>query len=185
MKTSNKDLVGTEINGLKITNYAGTGRRQFFDCICICRRLFRARVDSIKAGTTKSCGCLTGDLISRKNRLPDNQGALNLVLRHYTGNAKKRKLKFDLSLDNFRKLVFDKCYYCGIEPRPSTFTTSQENRRDKEICYNGVDRIDNSIGYTISNCVTCCSVCNGAKSDLSFEDFKNWIKRLVSFNNGK
>lgn len=181
----NKDFVGSIINNLKIINYFSKGKRQFFECYCVCGAAFKARTDAIKSGATKSCGCLTGDLISSKNKLPDNQGALNLVFRHYKNNAKKRKIKFNLSLNDFKSLVFDRCFYCGIDPQPSIFVSSQENRRDKEIYYNGIDRADNSIGYIFSNCVTCCSICNGAKSNLSFEDFQNWIKRLVSFHNGK
>jgi hypothetical protein len=42
----------------------------------------------------------------------------------------------------------------------------------------GIDRIDNSQGYSIENCVPCCMVCNRAKGILSLEDFKNWILAL-------
>lgn len=182
MKTLNKSLVGTIVNGLKISNYFSDKGRQFFDCICLCGRTFAARVDSIKAGTTQSCGCLRGDLVSQKNRLPDNLGPFNLVLRIYKKNAQKRNLDFLLSSEEFKRLIFSKCNYCGNEPKLSKFTTSQKNRRDREIAYNGVDRINNDIGYTLDNCVSCCSICNAAKSDMSYEDFINWIKRLVSFN---
>lgn len=181
----NKNLVGTEINGLKIIDYINEGGRQYFKCICVCENIFSARIDGIKIGAVKSCGCLTGDLISQKNRLPDNQGAINLVYRHYRSNAKKRNLDFNLSLDEFRKFIFSNCNYCGVEPQPSIFAANQKYRRNMTISYNGVDRINNSLGYSLSNCVACCSNCNTAKSDSSFEEFTNWIKRLVSFNNDK
>ena len=182
MKSKNKDLVGTQINGLQVTDYYTQGRKQFFGCICVCKKLFRARTDSVKAGTTQSCGCLTGDLISQKNRLPDNLGAIILILRHYKNNAKKRKLKFSLSLEEFKKIIFSSCEYCGSPPQQAIFVSGQENRRDREISYNGIDRIDNSIGYVVSNCVSCCHICNGAKSNHSVVEFQLWIKRLVSFN---
>lgn len=181
----NKNLIGSIINGLNIINYHITDNRQFFECICICGKIFKARTESIKAGTTKSCGCLRGDLVSKKNSLPNNLGALKLIYRYYEHNASKRKLEFLLSLEEFSKLVFNKCNYCGIEPQLSVLGINTKNRRPKEIYYNGIDRIDNSIGYKINNCVSCCSICNAAKSDLSNVEFHNWIKRLVSFNNGK
>jgi hypothetical protein len=185
MNFVNDKLVGTEINGLKIIKYINNGKRQYFECTCMCGKNFTTRTDGIKIGAVKSCGCITGDLISQKNRLPDNLGSFNLVLRYYKGNAKKRNLEFQLSLEEFRKFIFDKCNYCGSEPTLSTFVSSQKNRRNKEIICNGIDRMDNSIGYMINNCITCCSICNGAKSNLSYEEFQNWIRKLVSVNNGK
>jgi len=181
MKKSNKDLVGTEINGLKIVDYLSKGKRQYFECHCVCGFYFEARVDAIKSGATKSCGCLTGDLISKNNRLPDNRAIINLVYKTYRDNAHKRQLKFKLSLNNFEKLILADCQYCGQKPQMTKFA-GQENRRDRFIAYNGVDRVDNSVGYEVSNCVSCCSICNAAKSNLSYKDFVNWIKRLVRYN---
>jgi len=180
--TKNEKLIGHKINGLEIVSYNKLGRRQYFECLCICGNKFEARTDAIKSGSTKSCGCLTGDLISKKNRLPDNSGAINLVYRIYKHNAVKRSLDFSLSIEDFNKLIFDKCIYCGIEPQSKIFVSSQLNRRDKELSYNGIDRVDNNIGYIMSNCVSCCSICNAAKSDLSIDQFRSWISRLIEFN---
>lgn len=177
----NKKLVGTEINGLKVTNYYSSSGKQFFECFCVCGKLFQARVDAIKAGSTKSCGCLTGNLISQKNRLPNNVAMINLVNRTYKDNAAKRNIEFSLSLDEFKKLISMSCKYCGQEPQQAKFA-GHENRRDRFLTYNGIDRVDNNIGYIFSNCVPCCTICNAAKSDLSFEEFKSWIQRLVSHN---
>lgn len=181
----NKNLVGTEINNLKIISYINDGNKQYFEYICVCGNKSKGRIDSIKAGTTKSCGCLSGDFISQKNRLPNNEGTVNLVLRHYKGNAKKRNLDFSLSKDEFKLLINNNCYYCGALPEISIFTSSSENRRDRELVYNGIDRINNSLGYFLENCVSCCFLCNSAKSDLDHVKFLEWIKRLVIHNNGK
>jgi len=182
MGQKNADCIGLEINGVKILNYHSDGKRQYFDCLCVCGKSFTTRADGLKAGSVKSCGCLTGDLISQKNRLPDNAGALNLIQRHYRNNASKRDLVFLLSEEEFKELIFGNCFYCGAPPKPTVFTTSQKNRREKIISYNGIDRIDNQFGYIRNNCVPCCHFCNGAKSDHSTEDFENWIKRLVEHN---
>lgn len=182
MRVRNRDLVGTEINGLKIVDYQTKGKRQYFECHCVCGFYFSSRVDAIKSGATKSCGCLTGDLISVNNRMPGNLGAINLVLRHYKNNAKKRNLNFLLTKGQFKKLISERCYYCGAEPTLSKFVSGQPNRRDRELSYNGIDRRDNSIGYVLDNCITCCHTCNRAKSDLSFSEFIKWIERLIKFN---
>lgn len=178
----NKDLVGTKINGLKIVDYLAEGKRQYFELHCICGFYFKCRTDAIKSGRTKSCGCISGDLISAKNKLPDNKAATNLVMRHYKKNAERRDLKFSLSILEFEYLIFANCYYCKAPPSLSKFISSQKNRRDKELIYNGIDRIDSNIGYTIKNCVSCCYICNRAKSDLSLAEFKEWIARLKDFN---
>ena len=47
---------------------------------------------------------------------------------------------------------------------------------------NGIDRFDNTIGYELHNCVPCCGFCNFAKGKHTYQEFKNWIKDLVSFN---
>jgi hypothetical protein len=44
--------------------------------------------------------------------------------------------------------------------------------------YNGVDRIDNSIGYTKENCVPCCTICNWAKSNRGVDEFKDYIEGI-------
>ena len=53
--------------------------------------------------------------------------------------------------------------------------------------YNGVDRVDNSLGYIKENCVACCKICNNAKSTLSISEWQEWIIRvhdnyIVRFN---
>lgn len=158
MKNVNKALVGTHINELKINDYYSGGRRQFFECICVCGKMFQARVDGIKSGAVRSCGCLTGDLISRKNRLPDNLGAINLVLRYYKQSARKRDFNFDLSFEQFEKLIYGNCFYCGSEPTLSKFRSSTKGRRDRELVYNGIDRLNSDLGYVNDNCVSCCSI---------------------------
>lgn len=46
------------------------------------------------------------------------------------------------------------------------------------IAINGMDRVLNSQGYTIENCVTCCKICNRAKSNLTIADWVTYLKQL-------
>lgn len=70
------------------------------------------------------------------------------MFKEYTRSAIKRNIAFDLSLEDLKILALDKCYYCDYI-------------KDKEI--NGIDRINNDIGYLKDNCVTCCKICNRMK----------------------
>jgi hypothetical protein len=47
--------------------------------------------------------------------------------------------------------------------------------------YNGVDRVNNSLGYTKDNCKPCCKMCNKMKGTMSLEEFKSFI--INAYNN--
>jgi hypothetical protein len=121
-------------------------------------------------------GCLTN-----KNRiLKDNQAAINRVYKTYIGGARTRDLEFDLSLEDFTKLIFKNCCYCGAKPKETKLKQAEDYYYT--ISYNGLDRLNSDLGYSLDNCVTCCSSCNYAKSDLTLEEFKVWQKQMVNFN---
>ncbi len=66
----------------------------------------------------------------------------------YTRSAVKRSLEFYLSLEEFKSIVCQPCFYCG------TFTEGESI---------GIDRFDNSKGYIVENCRPCCDTCNRMK----------------------
>ena len=51
--------------------------------------------------------------------------------------------------------------------------------------FNGIDRIDSNIGYTVNNCVPCCTICNHMKNDLTTDEFYNHIKLLYNLHFNK
>ena len=67
-----------------------------------------------------------------------------------------------LTKEQFQELSSHECHYCGKDGP------------------NGIDRVDNSIGYTFENCVPCCKHCNYVKGDLSLADFDEWRKRFIA-----
>lgn len=81
---------------------------------------------------------------------------------HFKNNAIKRGINFDLSEEEVLLLCSSKCFYCG-----------------KDRCL-GIDRIDNSKGYTIDNCVPCCGCCNKMKMDLHLSFFLQQIEKIYS-----
>lgn len=62
-------------------------------------------------------------------------------------------------------LIIADCTYCGAK---SNWPSGR----------NGIDRVDSKLDYEPNNCVTCCKLCNRAKSDLTVEEFKIWIRKL-------
>ncbi len=49
---------------------------------------------------------------------------------------------------------------------------------------NSIDRLDNTKGYIIDNCVPCCSDCNEMKLDRKESDFINLVN-LIHNNRSK
>jgi hypothetical protein len=80
----------------------------------------------------------------------------------YKRGAEARGLSFDLTLEEFAKLWNKPCTYCA-EPVEGI----------------GIDRIDNSKGYTIDNTCSCCTICNMMKHKMSQEDFINKCKQIA------
>lgn len=107
------------------------------------------------------------------------EAGFNKLLHNYKSSAKQRNYDFMLTNDQFKNLTSDSCFYCGVEP-------TQQIATDNKIewgtyLYNGIDRVDNTIGYVESNCVSCCWLCNQAKYNMSQNDFITWIKRLITY----
>ena len=63
----------------------------------------------------------------------------------------------------------------------SSVLNSAIQEKHKLIFYNGIDRIVNEQGYTVTNTVPCCKICNQAKMDFSLTQFYTWIDRLVLY----
>ena len=164
----NINLTGNKYG--KLTALKEIGRHKdrciLWECKCDCGEIISVKARSLKRGETKSCGCL--------RRIQKGEANFNKLLANYKQQAKLRKLDFCLSKENFRNLTQQNCFYCGAPP------LSIKNRKYSNGVYkcNGIDRKDNNEGYTISNAVSCCLICNRAKSNLSYQEFLQWIQRV-------
>lgn len=78
----------------------------------------------------------------------------------YGHSAKRRNHSFDLTFEEFTTLFSGACFYCG-------FLNSR-----------GIDRVDNNSGYSISNSVSCCKMCNKMKWAFTQKDFIEQIKKI-------
>jgi hypothetical protein len=91
---------------------------------------------------------------------------------NYKNRSSKSGKEFSISEEKFIHTATGKCFYCGIE----------FDKQYSDGTSNGVDRFDNTKGYTEDNCVPSCWTCNRAKSDMGAIEFYNWIKRISSWN---
>lgn len=91
----------------------------------------------------------------------------------YNRRSKQKNMDFTLTKSEFETLIISNCYYCNQEP-------SKRNLRNyKNVLVNGIDRKDNLKGYTLDNCVPCCSNCNTIKMCLSEDQFIEKIKQII------
>lgn len=111
--------------------------------------------------------------LSRSCRKPGT--AFRLVLVQYKTDAKKRGYSWELTDEEFRTLTQQPCFY-GDCP-PSNIHTSRNGQ--EVFTYNGVDRLDNSKGYTLDNCVPCCRPHNQMKMAFTLDQFYDYCERVV------
>lgn len=181
--------VGKTFNRLTVVAIAKCSRYYRYICTCACGKAFTGYSASILKGHTKSCGCAqneyynsTRSTIRKDLKQGENAVTVSKVLNYYTKNALVRGYEFELSRAEFYSLIISDCYYCGAQP---SRVSKVNGRKNPPLLYNGIDRVDNTIGYNIFNCVPCCTTCNKAKSALTFEKFENWITGLVNFRTNK
>jgi 5-methylcytosine-specific restriction endonuclease McrA len=90
---------------------------------------------------------------------------------------------FGLTREQFTALFRGNCHYCGAAPMRVARVgpnCSDEWRAASVTFYNGIDRVDNALGYTFANCVTACFICNQAKHALTLAEFTAWVQRIAA-----
>lgn len=137
-------------------------------CRCGCGTVKEVKAQNLTQGKSKSCGCV--------NRLDAGEAAINGCMAGYKNSARKRGYVFELTKEDFLEITTKSCHYCGQEPS-NEFTT---NSNTGIFVYSGIDRMDNTKGYTVDNCVPCCKICNVMKQQLSISEFYAHIKQIVS-----
>jgi len=153
-----------------------------YKCKCICGKIVYARTYRLKNNNTTSCGCIANINMASKNRLPNFRGLTNEIYRQYKKSAKLRNYVFDLSIEEFEILIQSNCYYCNSLPlKGFNFSRKRKINNNDDFKYNGVDRINNNLGYIKNNCVSSCYICNNAKNILDLNDFLNWVKKLYLY----
>jgi hypothetical protein len=141
-------------------------------CRCDCGQRHITSVTSLRNGRATKCrSCYL-------HAKTPWQILVSQVHNSYRGNARKRNLAFPLTRDETEALISKPCAYCGgTNYRPHA--RKRHALLANSAC-NGIDRLHNDIGYELSNCVPCCSICNRAKLDLTAFEWKLYLDRLLS-----
>jgi hypothetical protein len=167
------DLSGQQFNNWTVLEHmSGKG----YKCRCKCGTVKIVQRGNLTTGASRSCRQCSEFAVEIHNKLPEGEAGCNAVIASYKQSAKARGYSWQLSREESKILFSGDCVYCGIEPRQ---IHRRENMLNGQFIYNGIDRIDNSLGYIFSNCVSCCKTCNYMKRGSSFEEFKAHIYRIV------
>ena len=163
------DFVGKRFRKLLVLGKIGPSKNRsvIWKALCDCGNIIEISSKSLLSGKVKSCGCA--------RRIKVGEASVNRKYKSYEDSAKTRGLGFELTKEEFVEITSLNCAYCGVAP-------GQISHRDfgnGNYIYNGIDRVDNSIGYIKENIVPCCFICNRAKGASSKEGFEEWMKGLI------
>jgi len=160
----------------------GKHYRRRFKFKCRCGRTGIVHLAHLNDGYGCGCGRKSGIWAAAEaRRKPKFTASFNQLIAGYKRSAKKRKLVWELSEIQFRKLTKMPCRYCG---NPPSAKATHGGRHNGDYVYTGIDRQNSKQGYTFNNSVPCCKTCNYAKRDLSEKEFVEWIARVyVHFMN--
>jgi hypothetical protein len=85
---------------------------------------------------------------------------------NYKRSAEYKNLDFTITYEEYLELVAKDCHYCGII---------------QDRGFNGIDRKDQTQGYLLENCVSCCKICNYMKGSTSDEVFIKRVEHILTF----
>ena len=169
----------TYIGEVEIRKYGKTYRR-IIEVMCECGRTKEVQLNNVMSGRSVCCGFNPCKIPHNKNnRNPET--TYNSLYYAYTKGALKRGLTFELTKDQFKSFLHLNCDYCGSEPSnvyEIKNSKTGEIRAGVRLVYNGIDRIDNNVGYVYNNCISCCGTCNGMKHAHGSEFFLHHIKKI-------
>ena len=171
-----KDIAGVrsgKLTAIKML-YVNKERSCIWLCKCDCGNYSEVRSTHIRLGHTKSCGCSVIEANKRKRKYASREeSSYRSVFNNYKKRAKKNGYIFELEFAYFKSLISSSCFYCNSKPLRS------HNVHGGDIIYvNGVDRVNNELGYTIGNSVSCCFDCNNIKSNYNLEELNKNKERL-------
>jgi len=169
----------------KLTVLVPTTKRQsesiVWLCECTCGNFHLVSSRNLVSGGTRSCGCLHKENSKRRIEnlqrgriLQPGEAAFHALWLQYKASAKRKKHILEITENQFKKITKQICFYCGSPPKQEY----KGKGLNGSYIYNGVDRVDNTRGYTTDNIVPCCGTCNHAKATMTKEEFLNWVDKV-------
>lgn len=133
-------------------------------CSCVCGKISWYSSTRLRQGKSMLCrSCTTKRAWKTVPRLSPQEILLRTREKNYRTHAMKKGRLWLLTRQSFRELISKSCTYCGTEPA------------------GGIDRRNNTQGYTEQNSESCCAQCNYAKREQTVDEFLNWARRVFLY----
>jgi hypothetical protein len=172
-----KDITGMTFDRLTVLRFdkVGRNRETYWICKCICGNEKSICGVFLRRGTIRSCGCLQREWRENYGGQAKPGAAFRSVLMQYKRHAKERGQAWDLTDEQVRQLMTANCFYTGRPPSQIKRALSGEL-----FLYNGIDRLNNDLGYFWDNCVPCCRLVNMMKKTLPYADFISLCREIAA-----
>ena len=187
--TAHIDRTGKKYNKLTVLQEGRVKRtdghsayRYYLKCLCDCGNETITEKQHVLKGNILSCGCFQEE--TRKKffeslKKPYGQASFNETYYSYKRGAKRRGYSFELTEEQFREIATKPCIYCGDSLTQCKRGKTTDNRNG-EWYYTGIDRYDNTKGYTLENSVPCCKKCNAIKTNMSIDELAAQIEKIYA-----
>lgn len=150
-----------------------------FKCICDCGNVKITLANNLKNNKVRSCSsCMY------KAR-PQSLRRRSFYERLFDLTIKSRKIEVNLTINEFKSIVIQNCYYCNSKGKQPEYLGKTKYCKYEIKAINGIDRVNSNLGYTLDNCVPCCTKCNIAKNTLSQKEFLDHIEKIYLYQNQK
>ena len=179
-----RHLEGKTFELLTVIRLAGSNRKRerLWECLCKCGVVCTYSTDHLtrKKRPVKSCGCIR---FYKGNQHKDWKGEGEIsggwwrthVLRERTQTNRPR-VDVDITIESAWQLFLKQDKKCALSGIPLQFSNKgAENTAS-------LDRIDSSLGYTLTNVQWVHKHINFMKRTYSQEYFINMCKKIAAFN---
>lgn len=161
--------------------YADDHGRAYWFFRCECGKECKTEAAKVINGRILTCGCLKREATSAANTKFSDPllKYKRCVAGSYRKHARALSLPFELSEEHVCNLMAQPCFYCGRSK------VAVLRRTYGTLVYNGIDRLDSTLGYVEANCVACCKVCNIMKQSLSVSEFIQHLELIANHTQGR
>ncbi len=151
-----------------------------WECLCDCgntRTINSAHLSPKKP--QQSCGCVSAEGLSRRSKKKPGVRGQNILWNRYLRGARERGLAWGITKPWFLELTSRPCAYCGVPPEMVVGQIETNDHSYHGVYrYNGLDRVDNEVGYLPTNIVPCCGRCNMMKHAMPQDEFLAQIRKI-------
>lgn len=187
MSAKRIDHKGQKYNHLTMlypTRSGGAGKGVYWMAQCDCGAMKEVRGTEARLGYIKTCGkCeyhsgLVKAAAAKSSINKDPKRPLRDVYMRYAHGAIYRNYEWKLTPEQFEEIVTKNCTYCQAPPREYKRAKRKGKGAGFRAVCNGIDRINNQLGYTLDNCTACCPTCNRMKGTMDIVEFAKQISRM-------